>query len=331
MPRTLPITALLLAALTLPACGSSTDDSGDRPAAAKERQRLNGADRPGAGQFPAANGSDTLQEVADRVGATGPQVVLAGTVFTPGHNRLAFGVIDPKAGFVYGPTAVYVAPSPTAPARGPFLAPADLLITEAPFRSKQAATESDPFAAVYEAQVDFTKTGSWSVLAVTKVGSQLVAAGVQLRVRRDSPIPAVGEAPPAIVTDTRASAGGNLASIDTRLPPSDMHDKAFRSVLGRKPVVLLFATPQLCQSRVCGPVVDIALQMKAKYGDRMEFIHQEVYKGNSASNGLRSPLLAFRLQTEPWLFTFGRDGKVAARLEGSFGLNAFERAVKAAL
>jgi hypothetical protein len=41
--------------------------------------------------------------------------------------------------------------------------------------------------------------------------------------------------------------------------------------------------------------------------------------------------LAFGLTTEPWLFTFTRDGRVAARLEGSFGNNSFREAVEAAL
>lgn len=41
--------------------------------------------------------------------------------------------------------------------------------------------------------------------------------------------------------------------------------------------------------------------------------------------------MAFGLQTEPWLFTFDARGRVAARLEGSFGTRAFEEAIKAAL
>jgi hypothetical protein len=96
-------------------------------------------------------------------------------------------------------------------------------------------------------------------------------------------------------------------------------------------VALLFATPQLCQSRVCGPVTDIALQMQAKYGDEMEFIHQEVYVDNDPEKGLREPLRRFNLPTEPWLFVVDRSGKVTARMEGSFGLTAFERAIKTAL
>ncbi len=133
-------------------------------------------------------------------------------------------------------------------------------------------------------------------------------------------------------TDTLASAKGDEQAIDTRLPPAPkLHETSFDEVVGSKPVALLFATPQLCQSRVCGPVTDIALQMEASYGDRMEFIHQEVYVDNDPSKGLREPLRRFNLESEPWLFVVGADGKVTARLEGSFGLKAFDRAINTAL
>jgi hypothetical protein len=78
-------------------------------------------------------------------------------------------------------------------------------------------------------------------------------------------------------------------------------------------------------------VVDEALQMRAKYGKRIEFIHQEVYVDNDVKKGLREPLKRFNLATEPWLFVVGRDGRITARLEGSFGLAAFDRALKTAL
>ena len=98
-----------------------------------------------------------------------------------------------------------------------------------------------------------------------------------------------------------------------------------------KPVALLFSTPALCESRVCGPVTDIAEQLKARYGDEVEFIHQEVFVDNDPTKGYRAPLRAFNLQTEPWLFTFDSEGRLAARLEGSFGIEGFEEAVQAAL
>ncbi len=150
------------------------------------------------------------------------------------------------------------------------------------------------------------------------------------RPKHDSPVPAVGEKAPKVHTDTLESAGGDVSKIDTRQPPSDMHAD-FADVVGKKPVALLFSTPQLCASRVCGPVTDIALQMQAKYGDQMTFIHQEVYVDNDVNKGLREPLKQFNLPSEPWLFVVDKNGTITARLEGSIGVAAFEDAVKTGL
>ena len=70
-----------------------------------------------------------------------------------------------------------------------------------------------------------------------------------------------------------------------------MHEVDFADVVGKKPIVLLFATPLLCQSRVCGPVVDVAEQVKAEYGDQADFIHMEIYNDNEIDKGRgrRSP------------------------------------------
>lgn len=326
------VTAILaLAALSLAAgCGQ---DGGPKPppgqSTSQFERSLAEASRVSAGDFPAP-GNRTLEAIAATAEA-GPQVGLATSVLLPGENRLAFGVIDKDNSFVYGKSAVYIAATPNSRAKGPFPAPADSLVTKPAFRSQTAAQEEDTVAAVYAAQVPFERAGRYAVLVVTRAGPRLLGATAEVRVRRESPIPAVGEPPPAVSTDTVAGAGGNLDAIDTRQPPSDMHDVDLKDALGKRPVVLLFATPALCQSRVCGPVVDIALQLKQAYGDRLDFIHQEVYVENEPEKGLRPPLRAFNLQTEPWLFTIDRQGRIAARLEGSFGVQAFQRAIKAAL
>jgi hypothetical protein len=327
---------LLVAVALLAGCGGGGSDAKDPaaqvPAAGGVRAKVRAAQAVTAADFPAAKGR-TLQQVADAAGPSGPELGMASSIFTVGTDRLAFGIIDNRSGFVYGKTGVYVAPSPDKPAQGPYPAPADVLVTQGRYRSKQAATEASPFAAVYAAQVPFKRPGQYSILAVTRAGDKTFAAPGQVQViaHGNDRIPEVGDRPPKVKTDTLGSAGGDIASIDTRVPPSDMHAKSFADVLGKKPVELLFATPQLCQSRVCGPVVDVALQMKAKYGDRFEFIHQEVYEGNDVKKGLRDPLRRFNLPTEPWLFVVGRDGRITARLEGSFGLSAFEKALKTAL
>jgi hypothetical protein len=330
------LAALLAALLLISACGGG-DDSADPvsrvPSEGGLQDRVRAAAEPRKGDFPAATGK-TLQQIANEVrGGGDTEAGLATSVFTVGENRLAFGVIDGQGQFVYGKTAVYVAPSPTDKAKGPFLAPADVLVTEGRYRSRQAAMEDDPFAAVYAAEVPFGRKGPWAVLTVTLVDGRVVAAPAQVQVntKQTDPIPDVGEPAPRVETDTLESAKGDVEAIDTRVPPSDMHGRSFAEVVGTKPVALLFATPQLCQSRVCGPVTDVALQMKAKYGDQVEFIHQEVYVDNDPKQGLRDPLRRFNLPTEPWLFVVDRDGNITARLEGSFGVTAFERAIQTAL
>lgn len=332
---------LLLALLVVPlaGCGGGEETASEPrtprgPVDAKLRAELASATKVEPGAFPAVEGR-TLQQVSDQINASGPTLALATSVLTTGeHERLAFGVLDQGESFLYAPTAIYLAPSGgTSTALGPFAAPADLLVTDVPFRSETAATETSPFAAVYQTIVPLEKPGSYDVLAVSKVGGENVGAGTQIEViaRGKDKIPNVGERPPRVETETLASTGGDPAKIDTRRPPSTMHDASFADVLGKKPTILLFATPQLCSSRVCGPVVDIAEQLKATYGDRVQFIHQEVYVDNEVQKGLRPPLKAFNLPTEPWLFAVNAEGKITQRLEGSFGFAATELAIKSAL
>ena len=98
-------------------------------------------------------------------------------------------------------------------------------------------------------------------------------------------IPEIGQRPPKITTLTAADVGGDLEKIDTRVPPDQMHKVDFAEVLGKQPIVLIFATPALCQSRVCGPVVDVAQQVADAYEPKADFIHQEVYVNNEIKRG----------------------------------------------
>lgn len=340
--RRLLLLASVGAALAAAGCGSSsTPDapkSGDAPAprgpsSAALRAQLAKATNVTASTFPAAGGR-TLRQIADSLDGGGPQLAFATQTLETGRDqRVAFGVVDPKTGFVYAPTALYIGRSESSKAAGPFPAPADLLITDPPYRSQTAAAEGDPFAAIYTASATLGKPGKYFVLAVSEVNGKTIGSTGQITVLapKDDPIPNVGDMAPKVDTDTLTSAGGDIKKIDTRVPPDDMHADDLKDVLGKKPVALLIATPALCVSRVCGPVVDIAAQLKKTYGSRMVFIHQEVWKDNKINTDLRAPLKAFHLQTEPWLFVMDRTGRITARLEGSFGFRAFENAIKSGL
>lgn len=321
-------------ALLVAGCGGDSGSTGDaKPPPGVSQSRfaalLADAAKVTKANFEPAAGR-TLTRIAQSAKSQA-QLGFASSVIEPGPNRLAFGVIDQQNNFLYGRTAVYVAKTENSPARGPFVAPADTLVTKPAFRSQTAASDSDPIAAIYSANVTFPKAGKQVVLVLTKTPQGISGALAPLTVK-DSELPRVGQRMPAVDTETVADAGGDEASIDTRIPPApELHQDRLKDVLGKKPVVLLIATPQLCQSRVCGPVVDIALQMQAEFGDKVAFIHQEVFKDNEVSKGLRDPLLQLHLETEPWLFAVRRDGTIAARAEGSFGVSSFRRAVQAAL
>jgi hypothetical protein len=178
--------------------------------------------------------------------------------------------------------------------------------------------------------VPFKKNGKFAMLAIAQLDGRFVATSpiaVQVGGKKVVP-PAVGQKAPVIHTLTPADVAGDVAKIDTRIPPApSLLKDDFADVVGKKPVVLTFATPQLCQSRVCGPVVDVVDEVQAKVGDKVSFIHQEVYQDNDVSKGLRAQLQTYRLQTEPWTFVIDKSGVISTRFEGAFSAAELERAV----
>jgi hypothetical protein len=257
----------------------------------------------------------------------------SGLELRTGKHRFGFALFSrSREQITDASVAVYTAPAGGGPASGPYLARWESLAVRPQFQSRQTASDPNSAKSIYTAEIPFDKPGQYNIVGIARIGGKLVpattpSAGVVVKKESGDPIPAVGTSPPRIHTPTVADAGGDVASIDTRLPPSSMHDADFADVLGKKPVVLLFATPQLCQSRVCGPVVDVAEQVKASSGDDVEFIHMEIFNNNRIDDGVRPQMVAFHLQTEPWLFVFDRSGKVAARIEGAFS----ERELKDAI
>jgi hypothetical protein len=317
--------AVLLVCALLAGCGGDDSSSGDQqaPPAAKAKD------------FPTPNG-DSIAELLKGVGGNGPVLAPSGLELRTGKHRFGFALFTPsREQITDASVAVYAAPAGGGPASGPYLARWESLEVTPQFQSRQTASDPDAAKSIYTAEIRLDKPGQYDIVGIARIGGKLVAAttpsaGVVVKKESDDPIPAVGTRPPRIHTPTLAEVGGDVASIDTRLPPSSMHDADFADVLGKKPVVLLFATPQLCQSRVCGPVVDVAEQVKAKTDGDVEFIHMEVFRNNRIDEGIRPQMAAFHLQTEPWLFVFDGSGKVAARIEGAFSERELDQAISRA-
>jgi hypothetical protein len=318
-PR-IAVVALLACAL-LAGCGDDDSSSTDQPPPAAK-----------AADFPKPGGK-SLQELLNEASGSGPVLAPSGLELRTGTHRFGFALFNrSREQITDASVAVYAAPAGGGPAKGPYLAKYESIAVKPQFQSQQTASDPDSARSIYTTEIPFDKPGKYELLGLARVGGKLVAAttpggGVEVKSESGDPIPAVGTSPPRIHTPTEAEVGGDVASIDTRLPPSSMHDADFADVLGKKPVVLLFATPQLCQSRVCGPVVDVAEQVKASSGDDVEFVHMEVYRDNRIDKGIRPQMAAFHLRSEPWLFVFDRSGKVAARIEGAFSEPELKQAI----
>jgi hypothetical protein len=137
----------------------------------------------------------------------------------------------------------------------------------------------------------------------------------------------VGDRAISVHTQTLTDVGGNAAALDTRRPVAkDLLRDDLADVLGERPVVITFATPLLCQSRVCGPTVDIVEQVKASAPKDVAFIHREIYNDNQVNKGARSQVSARRLPSEPWTFVIDTRGKIGTRFEGGFSVGEPQRA-----
>jgi hypothetical protein len=312
---------LLILALTAAGCGGgSSDDAKAPPPVAKPED------------FPSARGK-TLQEIANEVGRRGPDLSPSVSQFGVGRNRFGFGLFSPvRLQIADAPTAVYIAPTGGGEARGPFVARSESLEVKPQFQSRTVAEDQDAAKSVYVANLPFDRPGTYQEIGIVRLDNRLMVAvpPTPLRVKRKSAVPNVGDRAPTIHTPTKASVGGALSKIDTRTPHSSMHDVDFADVVGKKPIVLIFATPQLCKSRVCGPVVDLAEQVKAEGHDDVQFIHMEIYNDNDVSKGYRPQVVRWGLPTEPWAFAVDRHGRIAARIEGAFSAAELEKAVSAA-
>lgn len=315
-----------MVALVLVGAGCGDDSSGQKAQAPPPPAR--------PADFPKAQGK-TLTQLQKGVGGRGLILAPTQSVYKPGSNRLGFALFDTARKQISDLSAVlYVAPVGGGPARKAVPAKWERLAVKPQFQSRSVASDPDAAKSLYVAQVDLPKAGSYEVLAIARLDGRLVpAASVAgpIKVTTSSKVPDVGDKPPAIDTPTKADAGADIRKIDTRQPPSTQHERSFKDVLGKKPAILLFATPALCQSRVCGPVVDVAEQVKAQRGGDAEFIQQEIFKDNELSKGYRPQVRAFHLPSEPWLFAVDRRGRVVARIEGAFSEAELERAVDAAV
>jgi hypothetical protein len=361
MPRMRPRQVVVALLCLLVAVGLVTGCGGGSGSGSSSAGSTSAESRPAPpkSEFPSAKGKTLAEVINSTEGPSELVVSPAAEAFHTGQNRYPFGVFErDRTQVPDAEVALYFAKAPTPkqaakakpekpaqggptlkkpeakaldqPAIGPFPAAIESLQTQPAFRAQTTASDPNAATVVYATDVDFPSNGEWRIAAVIKQDGKMTGALLPSAEVGEFPgIPQVGEKAPLIHTPTAASVGGDLAKVTTRIPPDTQNEVDYADVLGKEPIVILFATPQFCQSRVCGPVVDVAEQVKQIYGDKAKFIHMEIWKDNDPSTEMVRPQVkAFHLPSEPWLFVIDRQGVIGDVIEGAFGVEQLTEAVK---
>jgi hypothetical protein len=185
---------------------------------------------------------------------------------------------------------------------------------------------------LYVTRLKFARPGPWGIeLQARDDNGSLATARLTVTVANASQTPALGSPAPRS-RNVVASEVGDLRQIDTSQEPDPrLHQvRIADAILQGKPQLIVFATPQFCTSRMCGPVVDIVRQLLPKYNKRVAFTHQEIWQ-DFASKKVFPTVEEWRLASEPWTFVVDGEGIIRGKFEGLVTGRELEEALQQVL
>ncbi|HEX3424667.1 MAG TPA: twin-arginine translocation signal domain-containing protein [Acidimicrobiales bacterium] len=137
--------------------------------------------------------------------------------------------------------------------------------------------------------------------------------------RSQAKIPYAGQKMISTPTPTVSDALG-VNPICTRSPMCPFHGQSLDAVMQQHlPIALVFATPALCETATCGPVLDTVVAAAPAFAGKINFVHSEIFVGLSRNDPNTPAVLAYHLQSEPVMFLADATGTVVERIDGLFG------------
>jgi len=180
-------------------------------------------------------------------------------------------------------------------------------------------------------EATFDKSGPWGVeVTVDQPGRPLVFARTRFDVLAASSSPAVG-APAPRSRNLIASDVKNISEISTAQPPGDMYDvRIADAIAAHRPLLVLFATPAFCTSRVCGPEYEIVQTLQPLYARDMDFVHIEIWK-DPANQVPVDAVTEWGIRSDPWVFLVDRNGTVRHKFSGLVTVDELQEAIEQTL
>ena len=189
--------------------------------------------------------------------------------------------------------------------------------------------------ALYSARASFATPGMWDVEAsIARGGLAPVLARTSFPVQARNFVPKIGN--PATPSRNKTIRDAPIEQLTSQRPTGDpdFYTLTIADALEQgKPLMLIFSAPAFCQTRTCGPQLEAAQALKQRFGDRMNFIHVEVFQRpdlllqGEGQLQVNPVLLEWNLQTEPWVFIADSQGAVFDRFEGFASQAELERSV----
>jgi hypothetical protein len=183
---------------------------------------------------------------------------------------------------------------------------------------------------IYTATVSFDTQGEWGVEIQVKKPEDKIDETLTPRffVTNQATTPPIGFDAPLSENRTVGDVD-DITLIDSSANPSpEMHTTTIKAAVeAGRPVLVLFAVPGFCTSRLCGPELDIMRKLYPEWKDRVEFIHVEFYEDPGTNQIVSQAAKDWGLRTEPWFFVIGKDGKIAAKFEGPTGIEELVEAM----
>lgn len=182
---------------------------------------------------------------------------MASSDFAQGANRVTFLLVRDDSSLVTAPVAdVYYQPTAGGPVQSAVARYVSIGVKPSP-------AEKDDVKEIYVTNLALPRTGKqWIVIQPRGVAFQ----GFQiLDVKVRSAAIAIGEKAPASRNPTLATKAA--AKITTARPPDTglLRHSVAESLRSRTPFVVAFATPAYCQSRTCGPTVDVVDEVRKRF------------------------------------------------------------------